>query len=72
MEQTKNIFSKARAIVPGIITAALVFGPSKMTITSRLGADYGYSMLWVVVLAIFFMMVFGFPPFSFGNNSSSV
>lgn len=58
MEQTKTIFSKARAIVPGIITAALVFGPSKMTITSRLGADYGYSMLWVVVLAIFFMMVF--------------
>ena len=54
----KSFLSKAKAIVPGIITAALVFGPSKMTITSRLGADYGYSMLWIVVLAIFFMMVF--------------
>ena len=43
---------------PGIITAALVFGPSKMTITSKLGADYGYSLLWIVALAIFFMVIF--------------
>src|SRR5690606_11327539 len=43
---------------PGIITAALVFGPSKMTITSKRGTDYGLSLLWVVVIAIFFMMVF--------------
>jgi manganese transport protein len=57
--RTKNsIRQKAKAIVPGIITAALVFGPSKMTITSRLGADYGYAMLWIVVVAIFFMLVF--------------
>lgn len=43
---------------PGIITAALVFGPSKMTITSKLGAQYGYSLLWIIVLAIFFMAIF--------------
>ncbi|MDR2271790.1 MAG: Nramp family divalent metal transporter [Sphingobacterium sp.] len=43
---------------PGIITAALVFGPSKMTITSKMGADYGFSLLWVVVVAICFMTVF--------------
>lgn len=43
---------------PGIITAALVFGPSKMTITSKMGADYGYSLLWIVIVAIFFMIVF--------------
>ncbi|QMU28329.1 Nramp family divalent metal transporter [Adhaeribacter radiodurans] len=43
---------------PGIITAALVFGPSKMTITSKLGAVYGYSLLWIVVVAIFFMTLF--------------
>lgn len=43
---------------PGIITAALVFGPSKMTITSKMGADYGYSLLWVVAVAIFFMIIF--------------
>jgi len=43
---------------PGIITAALVFGPSKITIASKMGADYGFSLLWVVVVAIFFMGVF--------------
>lgn len=47
-----------KGLGPGIITAALVFGPSKMTITSRLGAEYGYSTLWVVAVAIFFMLIF--------------
>jgi manganese transport protein len=43
---------------PGIITAAVVFGPSKITITSKMGAEYGYSLLWIVVVAIYFMIVF--------------
>jgi Mn2+/Fe2+ NRAMP family transporter len=43
---------------PGLITAALVFGPSKMTITSKLGSLYGYSLIWIVVVAIFFMAIF--------------
>jgi manganese transport protein len=47
-----------RTLGPGIITAALVFGPSKMTLTSKLGASYGYDTLWLVVVAIFFMLVF--------------
>lgn len=47
-----------RALGPGIITAALVFGPSKMTVATKLGAEYGYDLLWVVVTAIFFMMVY--------------
>jgi len=45
-------------IGPGIVTAAIVFGPSKITITSKMGALYGYDLLWVVVLAIFFMIIF--------------
>lgn len=43
---------------PGIITAALVFGPSKMTITSKMGADYAYSLTWIVFVALFFMGVY--------------
>ena len=50
---SKNWISR---LGPGIITAALVFGPSKMTITSRLGAEYGYSLTWIIVVAIFFMI----------------
>ena len=41
-----------------MITAALVFGPSKVTITSKLGADFGFDLLWIVVVAIFFMVIF--------------
>lgn len=43
---------------PGMITAALVFGPSKVTITSKLGAEYGFELLWIIVVAIFFMVIF--------------
>lgn len=46
------------ALAPGLVTAAIVFGPSKVTITSKMGAIYGYDLLWVVVVAIFFMVVF--------------
>lgn len=48
----------ARQIIPGIITAAIVFGPSKITITSKMGASYGYDLLWVVAAAIIFMIVY--------------
>ncbi|MBO9620312.1 MAG: Nramp family divalent metal transporter [Niabella sp.] len=59
-EENKNskLARGLHVIGPGIITAALVFGPSKMTITSKLGAAYGYDLLWAVVAAIFFMAVF--------------
>lgn len=43
---------------PGMITAALVFGPSKVTITSKLGADFGFDVLWIIAVAIFFMVIF--------------
>ncbi|MFN0292582.1 Nramp family divalent metal transporter [Pedobacter helvus] len=51
----RNILS---ILGPGIITAALIFGPSKMTITSKMGADYGFSLLWIIVVAIFFMSIY--------------
>lgn len=47
-----------RSLGPGLITAALVFGPSKITIASKLGAEYGYALLWAVVATIFFMIVY--------------
>src|ERR1035437_3823546 len=43
---------------PGIITAALVFGPSKITISSKLGAEYGFSLLLFCFFSIFFMGIF--------------
>jgi Mn2+/Fe2+ NRAMP family transporter len=43
---------------PGIITAALVFGPGSLTIASKLGAGFEFKLLWIVILATFFMGVF--------------
>lgn len=43
---------------PGIITAALVFGPGSLTLTSKLGALYQYQMLWVIVISTILMLAF--------------
>lgn len=60
LKTNKTSFTKKWLSIlgPGIITAALVFGPSKITITSKMGADYGFELIWVIVVAAFFMMVF--------------
>jgi manganese transport protein len=57
---TKNdrIKNWLHSLGPGLITAALVFGPSKMTITSKLGSEYGFSLIWIVVISVFFMFIF--------------
>ncbi|WP_229208702.1 Nramp family divalent metal transporter [Dyadobacter luticola] len=57
-KSTSGVLRWLRSLGPGMITAALVFGPSKLTITSKMGALYGYSLLWLVVAAIFFMAIF--------------
>lgn len=43
---------------PGFITAALVFGPGSLTVTSKLGAEFGNAFLWVIAVAAFFMILF--------------
>ncbi|MER3375140.1 MAG: Nramp family divalent metal transporter [Allomuricauda sp.] len=58
----KKLAVKTRSFInrlgPGIITAALVFGPGSITVNTKLGASYGYSLLWVLVLSTLFMLVF--------------
>ena len=41
-----------------MITAALVFGPGSLTVNTKLGASFGYMLLWVIVLSIIFMVAF--------------
>lgn len=41
-----------------MITAALVFGPGSLTVNTKLGASFGYMLLWVIVLSIIFMVSF--------------
>lgn len=59
VNSNKNSWKTAlQSLGPGIIIAALVFGPSKITITTMLGSKFNYSMLWIVFVAIFFMTIF--------------
>lgn len=58
-KQPSNRISKWLAYLgPGIITAALVFGPGSLTITSKLGATYQYQLVWVIVASTILMMAF--------------
>lgn len=45
-------------IGPGLITACVVIGPGSIMTSSRVGANEEYSMLWVVVVSVAFMMLF--------------
>ena len=43
---------------PGLITAALIFGPGSLTVTTKLGAGFGFKLLWVIPLLIIFMIAY--------------
>jgi Mn2+/Fe2+ NRAMP family transporter len=45
-------------IGPGIITAALIFGPGSLIITSKLGSSFEYNLLWILILSTAFMILF--------------
>ena len=39
-----------RSIGPALLTACVVFGPGSLLISSKVGATYGYELLWLLVL----------------------
>lgn len=45
-------------IGPGLITACVVIGPGSLVTSSKVGATEEYSMLWVVVVSVAFMMLY--------------
>ncbi|WP_417734424.1 Nramp family divalent metal transporter [Rosistilla oblonga] len=47
-----------RRIGPGLITACVVIGPGSLVTSSKVGASEQYSMLWVVVVSVAFMMLY--------------
>ena len=42
-------------IGPAFVTAAVVLGPGSITTASRMGADFGYSLVWLMPLVCLFM-----------------
>jgi NRAMP (natural resistance-associated macrophage protein)-like metal ion transporter len=55
MASPKNIL---RSVGPGLVTACVVIGPGSILTSSKVGATDGYCRVWVVVLAVFFMMTY--------------
>lgn len=47
-----------KSIGPGFIIASVVVGPGSITVSSRIGSEYGNSFLWVIVLSSIFMAVY--------------
>src|SRR5690625_2715100 len=43
---------------PAFITAALVFGPGRITTASSMGADFAYDLIWLPVIATVLMLCF--------------
>ncbi|NDV16932.1 divalent metal cation transporter [Muricauda sp. TY007] len=66
---SRSFRSLIRSLGPGIITAALVFGPGSLTINTKLGASFGFSLLWVLVLSTIFMLAFTSMSTRIGLNS---
>ena len=54
-KKSKRFF---RAFGPGFITAAVVIGPGSITVASKIGAEAGTSLLWAVLVAGSFMMLY--------------
>tara|TARA_R110002049_G_C9133904_1_gene559180 strand:+ start:472 stop:1713 length:1242 start_codon:yes stop_codon:yes gene_type:complete len=54
----RDLKSFLKNLGPGIITAALVFGPGSLTINTKLGANYGYSLIWVLLASMILMTAF--------------
>ncbi len=55
MTKSPSIF---RRIGPGLITAAVVLGPGSIVASSRAGAEAGYGLIWILLVACLFMMTF--------------
>ena len=43
---------------PGLIIACVVIGPGSITTSSQVGATHGFALMWVVLVAVVFMMTF--------------
>ena len=62
-----------KSVGPGFIIASVVLGPGSITVASRIGSEYGYAFLWVIVLATVFMITYTSMGARFGvMNSKSI
>ncbi len=52
---SKSIFSR---LGPGIISACVVIGPGSVLTSTQIGAEHGFKLVWVLLIAVILMMVY--------------
>lgn len=55
-ESTSPLRAFFRSLGPAIIVASVVLGPGSILTSSRVGCEFGYSMIWVLVTAALLMV----------------
>ena len=69
----KRLKKILNSVGPGFIIASVVLGPGSITVASRIGSEYGYTFLWVIVIATVFMIIYASMGARFGVvNSNSM
>lgn len=58
MAAMKTLIPVFRRLGPGLITASVVLGPGSVVASSRAGAEGGYRLIWLLVLAAVLMAVY--------------
>lgn len=58
----------AKALGPGILFASTAIGVSHLVQSTRSGAEFGFSLIWAVILA----NLFKYPFFEFGSRYTNV
>ena len=55
MASKKSLFSR---VGPGLITVCVVVGPGSIVTSSNVGAQFGFELLWVLLVAVILMLTF--------------
>lgn len=53
-----NLKTVLKSAGPGFIIASVVLGPGSITTASKIGAEHGYQLLWVIVIAAIGMAMY--------------
>lgn len=59
LDRPSNLATRVlKSVGPGLVTACVVIGPGSILTSSRVGAANGFSRVWVVLIAVVFMLVY--------------
>lgn len=57
-QSSTSFWRLLRSIGPGLVSACVVIGPGSILASSQVGATYGYSLCWLILIAVACMMAY--------------